>query len=461
MAGAGILLSFVFLLLGVLRYNKLWLGAIGGMVTIFVFNLLSTEELVVLAPLLNGTVISIELLMLIFGAYLFYKTLNTRNHFLHFFDKLQHIPDRFDLILLFALFFGSFLEGIAGFGIPAMLIAPLLLSLGFKPLTCIVIPLVANTIPVLFGALGTPILVGLGTYLLPETIEYVLIINVMPILLIPFVIAYLYQKTECTTLFWSKLWKKLLVCGLVYALVFVLAGLISIEFPSVLAGFIAMLVFNFIYIPSDVRPKVMVWITTFWPYVLFILLFMASRIILREHAILVLDSGKVLSAHQPGLIFVLAAFIFNRFSNQPFIEDLREWSASVKSLTKTGVSIFTLVLFTQFVQVDLSNLAFDLIAHTNARVSAPFFGVFGSFISGSATMSNLLFTSVFSDSALFMALLHTGSAMGNAISLQNILIVNAVVGRDIKIVEVIRKTVLWVLVYMLSVLLVNFVWLVL
>jgi lactate permease len=66
-------------------------------------------------------------------------------------------PDRRMQALLIAFSFGSFVEGAAGFGTPVAISAALLIGLGFSPLYAAGLALLANTSPVAFGALGTPI----------------------------------------------------------------------------------------------------------------------------------------------------------------------------------------------------------------------------------------------------------------------------------------------------------------
>jgi lactate permease len=67
-------------------------------------------------------------------------------------------PDRRMQALLIAFSFGTFLEGAAGFGTPVAISAALLIGLGFSPLYAAGLALIANTSPVAFGALGTPII---------------------------------------------------------------------------------------------------------------------------------------------------------------------------------------------------------------------------------------------------------------------------------------------------------------
>src|SRR3954454_27488 len=66
--------------------------------------------------------------------------------------------DRRLQLLLIAFCFGAFFEGAAGFGTPVAVTGSILIGLGFPPLEASALSLIANTAPVAFGALGTPII---------------------------------------------------------------------------------------------------------------------------------------------------------------------------------------------------------------------------------------------------------------------------------------------------------------
>jgi lactate permease len=73
--------------------------------------------------------------------------------------NLAHLaPDPRIQVILIAFSFGAFFEGAAGFGTPVAVTAAILIQLGFKPLAASGLSLIANTAPVAFGALGTPII---------------------------------------------------------------------------------------------------------------------------------------------------------------------------------------------------------------------------------------------------------------------------------------------------------------
>src|SRR6266446_294960 len=71
---------------------------------------------------------------------------------------LRLAPDPRVQVILVAFSFGAFFEGAAGFGTPVAVTAAILIQLGFKPLAASGLSLIANTAPVAFGALGTPII---------------------------------------------------------------------------------------------------------------------------------------------------------------------------------------------------------------------------------------------------------------------------------------------------------------
>lgn len=74
-------------------------------------------------------------------------------------DSLARITDDRRLqLLLIAFCFGAFFEGAAGFGTPVAVTGVILIGLGFSPLAASGLALIANTAPVAFGALGTPII---------------------------------------------------------------------------------------------------------------------------------------------------------------------------------------------------------------------------------------------------------------------------------------------------------------
>jgi lactate permease len=88
-----------------------------------------------------------------------YRLTEKRGQFRILQDSIAGItPDRRLQLLLIAFGFGAFFEGAAGFGTPVAVTGAMLIGLGFSPLAASGLSLIANTAPVAFGALGTPII---------------------------------------------------------------------------------------------------------------------------------------------------------------------------------------------------------------------------------------------------------------------------------------------------------------
>ncbi len=109
----------------------------------------------------SGALDAFNILIIVFGAILLMNTLKNSGAIRAIKGTFYNIsPDRRVQAIIIAFLFGAFIEGAAGFGTPAALAGPLLVSLGFPPLAAAMLALVANSTPVSFGAVGTPILGG-------------------------------------------------------------------------------------------------------------------------------------------------------------------------------------------------------------------------------------------------------------------------------------------------------------
>jgi lactate permease len=113
------------------------------------------------ASSVQGLVLALGLLYIIFGALLLLGTLNKSGALSSIRSTFTEIsPDRRIQAIIIGWLFGSFIEGASGFGTPAAVVAPLLFALGFPPIAAVMVGLVIQSTPVTFGAVGTPILVG-------------------------------------------------------------------------------------------------------------------------------------------------------------------------------------------------------------------------------------------------------------------------------------------------------------
>ena len=129
----------------------------------------------VVAASLNGLVITSTLLYIIFGAILLLNMLSESGGLSVIRRGFTNItPDRRVQVIIVAWLFGSFIEGSAGFGTPAAVCVPLLVALGFPAKSAVISGMLIQCTPVSFGAVGTPILVGVkgGLDGKPEVVQY-------------------------------------------------------------------------------------------------------------------------------------------------------------------------------------------------------------------------------------------------------------------------------------------------
>jgi lactate permease len=119
------------------------------------------EWIRVWAASIQGLFLTFDLLFIIFGALLLLKTLEHSGGVGAIRRSFHAISDdrRIQIVLLGWLF-GSFIEGASGFGTPAAVCAPLMVAMGFPAAAAVMIGMMIQSTAVTFGAVGTPVLVG-------------------------------------------------------------------------------------------------------------------------------------------------------------------------------------------------------------------------------------------------------------------------------------------------------------
>src|SRR3982750_1237036 len=131
-------------------------------------------------------------------------------------DSLSRItPDRRLQLLLIAFSFGAFFEGAAGFGTPVAVTGAMLIGIGFPPLEASALSLIANTAPVAFGALGTPIIALQGVTGLDLGTLSAMVGRQLPLfsVIVPFWLIAAYAGVRGV----RDLWPALLVAGVSFA----------------------------------------------------------------------------------------------------------------------------------------------------------------------------------------------------------------------------------------------------
>ena len=147
--------------------------------------------------------------------------------------------DRRIQLLLIAFAFGAFFEGAAGFGTPVAVTAAILIGLGFSPLAASGLSLIANTAPVAFGALGTPVitLAKVHGYDLMEVTA--MVGRQLPFfsVLVPFWLIWAFAGRKAM----MEIWPAILVTGLSFAIPqFLVSNYIGPELVDIIAAVVSM-----------------------------------------------------------------------------------------------------------------------------------------------------------------------------------------------------------------------------
>jgi len=161
-------------------------------------------------------------------------------------------PDRRLQALFIAFSFGSFLEGAAGFGAPVAISGAMLVGLGFNPLYAAGICLIANTAPVAFGSVGTPILMASRMSDIPELAISQMVGRTLPLLslIIPFYLIVIMSGFKKS----MEVLPAILVCGLSFSIVqWFTSNYMGPMLPDVLAGLAS--IFSLLLLLKFWKPK--------------------------------------------------------------------------------------------------------------------------------------------------------------------------------------------------------------
>ncbi|MCF6335862.1 MAG: L-lactate permease, partial [Spirochaetales bacterium] len=116
------------------------------------------------ATVLSGILIAWTPILIIWGAILLFRTMDTSGSMNTIKEWLNTISrNKIAQLMIIGWAFAFLIEGASGFGTPAALAAPVLVGLGFKPVRVAILALIMNTVPVSFGAIGTPTWFGFGS----------------------------------------------------------------------------------------------------------------------------------------------------------------------------------------------------------------------------------------------------------------------------------------------------------
>ncbi len=485
-----------------------------------------------MASLVEGIIIASSILWIVFGAILLLNTLSFSGALHSIRHGFQGIStDRRVQVIMIAWLFGSFIEGAAGFGTPAAIAAPLLVALGFPPLAAVTLALIADSSAVSFGAVGTPVVVGMNQGLseggiIPESLKSVMgeqdlsqyiqavaqqaaAIDLLVGTFIPLLLVVMLTRFFGKNHSWKEglhLWKFAIFAGLSFTVpAFIVATWMGPEFPSIIGGLVGLAIVitaakkKFLlpktswdqfenssveFIHKDLRFNRPLSLKMAWiPYLTLTSLLVITRIdilplksFLRsirlgvDHLFGTAISAYIEPLYLPGTFFIVTVCItiwlhhidLPIFKQSLFIS-LKTMKGSLIALC-TAVPMVRIFINSGVNESHLLSMPLELASFASSYAGAswplvsPMIGALGSFISGSATFSNMMFSMFQFNVADQLQLQHQtilalqilGANAGNMICVLNVVAAASVVGLVGKEGLIIRKVMAPMLFYVIS-----------
>ncbi|MFG2423626.1 L-lactate permease [Streptomyces sp. NPDC048448] len=408
------------------------------------------------------------------------------------FGRLSDDPRVQALVVAFC--FGALLEALAGFGAPVAICSVMLVALGFDPVRAAVVALVANTAPVAFGAMGTPVVTLAQVTGLPLDSVASVVGRQTPLLalVVPLLLVALVDGRRGL----REAWAPALACGVAFALAqFAASNYVSAQLADIaaaLAGAAALVALPRARRPApepvrvavltgvrsedldeeDPRPEV---VRAYAPYALIVIVFSvaqippvkdwlagATRVFDWPFLNVVNPDGKPVGGNvftlpvvaTGGTLVLLAGLCTAAVLGVHARVAVEEWVATVREL-RFAILTVTSVLALAYV-MNLSGQAatigqFVAAAGAGLAFLSPVLGWFGVAVTGSDTSANALFgalqVSAAQESGLSPELLaaanSSGGVLGKMISPQNLTIACAAVGLAGREGDLLRKVLPW------------------
>jgi lactate permease len=408
------------------------------------------------------------------------------------FGRLSDDPRVQALVVAFC--FGALLEALAGFGAPVAICSVMLVALGFDPVRAAVVSLVANTAPVAFGAMGTPVVTLAQVSGLPLDDVASVVGRQTPLLalVVPLILVFLVDGRRGL----RETWVPALVCGVAFGVAqFVASNYVSAQLADIcasLVGAAALVAVPHARVPAteSVRASVLTGtrseeldeedprrevLRAYSPYALIVVVFSVAQIpavkdwlakTTQSYDWPFLDvagpdgkpvGGNVFSwpiVSTGGTLVLIAGVITAVVLGMHARVAVKEWIATVHEL-RFAILTVTSVLALAYV-MNLSGQA-GTIGHFVAAAGAglaflsPVLGWFGVAVSGSDTSANALFGALQVTAAresglspeLLAAANSSGGVLGKMISPQNLTIACAAVGLAGREGDLLRKVLPW------------------
>ncbi|HXU61495.1 MAG TPA: L-lactate permease [Polyangia bacterium] len=231
----------IFILLGVFRIRAHWAGLASLAVAVIVA--ITAFKMPVGLALLSGTEGAVfglfPIMWIVFNALWVYQLTVVSGRFADLRESFNLISaDPRIMAVLIAFCFGGLLEALAGFGAPVAITGVMLMAIGFSAFRAAAIVLLANTAPVAFGAIATPILTAAALTNIPASEIGAVVGRQTPVLalFVPLILVALVDGRRGL----RQTWPAALVCGVSFAIAqFVSSNFVSVELTDIIASLVA------------------------------------------------------------------------------------------------------------------------------------------------------------------------------------------------------------------------------
>ena len=428
------------------------LPLIAGIVYLLQLFYFKNEFILLNANIVSAIISVFTPISVIFGAVFFNRMMETSGAMNTLRSWLGNISENpVAQLMIIGWAFAFMLEGASGFGTPVAIAAPILVGIGFKPMQVVMLALVMNSVPVSFGAVGTPTWYGFKTLLDSGTIggedvssigKYSALIHfvaafVIPILALRFIVSWKEIKQNILFILLS-----VLSCTVPYLLI----AQFNYEFPSLVGGAIGLFVSVLLAgkgiglakteqkkEKQPIAAKTL--IKAFIPTLLLIIILVLTRVQQLPFKAMLNDSSELFSLHlgylgnfhlSKGLIFsltdiftttqaasykmlyvpALIPFVITVLISIPIFS--LKWkntqslfTASFKQVQKPFLALVGALIMVNVMLMGGENSMVQIIGRGLASATgeywtmfASYLGAIGAFFSGSNTVSNLTFGAV-------------------------------------------------------------------
>ncbi|MDP1930901.1 MAG: L-lactate permease [Gammaproteobacteria bacterium] len=444
--------------------------------------------------LLEATFIAITILWIVFPALCIHELQQASGAIERLRDAIGSLSaDPRITAMMLAWFFSLFMEGAAGFGTAAALTAPFLVSMGLGKVEAVTIVLIGHSIGVSFGAVGTPLipLAAVAPLSALELSASVALYHAVLGLLMALVTMWLIQRALPVHR-GNGIWMWAVAAGgLFLTPYYLIAANLGPELPTLGGALLGASAFIVLLLaarkPGSTAPIVTsthtqgsLWIAGA-PYLVLTALIVLTRLIPPLQQTLSTQllqwrfsefGGQMAYLYHPGTLLLLSFFI-GAWCQRGMIQhsklDDSDLAAAIKAAMTRAMKRLAPVALALLVMLGLSRimvhagmietLAISAAASAASAwpVFAPFIGVLGAFVTGSATASNILFTEFQLSSAERLGLSVStllgaqgfGAAVGNMVAPHNVIAACATVGLAGKEGDVLRRTIPVMLIYTL------------